>query len=104
MVAMPARGTWRQKRQRYGWDFSSSVGLAMGMTRESRASMASVRRRMAPPLPEASQPSKTQTMERRAWEAVRTIKDLEPQILKELDAASQKLRSNAANAFDSLRA
>ena len=55
----PHPGSEGQNRQRKWWRFSRSVGAANAATVTCRGSSAAVSRRMAPPLPEASQPSKT---------------------------------------------
>ena len=63
MVMPPRAGTWRQKRHKYGCARSSSVGAAIGTVTYWRASSAPVTRRIAPPLPAASTPSKTRISE-----------------------------------------
>ncbi len=55
----PQPGSAGQKRPRKWWRFSSSVGAANWATRTWRGSSGATRRLIAPPLPEASQPSKT---------------------------------------------
>ena len=50
----PRGGILRQKRHRYGCARSSSVGAATGTVTYWRASSAPVTRRIAPPLPAAS--------------------------------------------------
>ena len=58
----PSPGSDGQNRQRKWWRFSSWVGAANWTTRTCRGSSGATSRLIAPPLPEASQPSKaTQT-------------------------------------------
>src|ERR1044072_333955 len=58
-VIPPQPGREGHKRQRKWWRFSSGVGAANWATRTWRGSSGATRRLIAPPLPEASQPSKT---------------------------------------------
>ncbi len=59
MVMPPHPGNGGQKRHRKWWRSSSGVGAANGATCTCRGSSGSTSRLMAPPLPAASQPSKT---------------------------------------------
>src|SRR3954471_13806104 len=54
----PQPGSTGQNRQRKWCRFSSKVGAANWATRTCRGSSSPTRRLIAPPLPEASQPSK----------------------------------------------
>ena len=55
----PQPGMDGQKRQRKWWRFSSKVGAANCVTRTWRGSSGATSRLIAPPLPDASQPSNT---------------------------------------------
>ena len=55
----PQPGSAGQKRHSQWWRFSSGVGAANCLTRTWRGSSGASRRLIAPPLPDASQPSNT---------------------------------------------
>src|SRR6476659_5724329 len=55
----PQPGSDRENRDRKWWRFSSDVGAANCTTRTCRGSSGATSRLIAPPFPDASQPSKT---------------------------------------------